>query len=166
MPNNFVFELTETVSHEMGLYHGTHKGTRAERADIFEKLLRDKILGISFFLKSDPTRTRLAVCTRNSCWIKYDPDEEARHDIREEKIAAGVKVGAPAHKKPTIYENGVIPVYDVLKGNWISFDVDTVESVRGVISYEMDTLWLARKEYGRLGLLRSPDNLLNKNTVP
>lgn len=156
MSNNYQFTLTDPVSHERGLYHGTLEGTRSERADVFETLLRNKVLGINFFLKSAPTQTRLAICTRNQCWIKYDEAEEERENIREEKIAVGVKVGAPAHKKPTIYTNGIIPVYDIIKGNWISFDVDMVESIRGVLSAEIDAVWAERESYGKLGLLKIP----------
>ena len=159
MPNNYQFTLTDPVSHERGLYQGTLKGTRAERANTFESLLRNKALAISFFLKSAPTQTRVAICTRNQCWIKYDEAEEERETARHVKREADASKGIPmkqALNRGTIYSNGIIPVYDMIKCDWISFDVDMVESIRGVASTEIDMQWIAREQYGKLGLLKIP----------
>ena len=154
MANNYMFTLTDPVSHEKGLYRGTTNSTRAERADIFEMLLRDKVLAISFFLKNSLAagQTRLAICTRNDCWIKYDVAEQIRKDNRDARITISDKPAPAARPAPNIYTTGVIPIYDIIKGNWISFDVDNVESIRGVISPDIDAVWDIRKRWGRIGL--------------
>jgi hypothetical protein len=166
MANAYDFVLTDPISAEMGLYRGALKGDRAARADIFEKLLRDKILAVTFYLKNSLAigQTRVAVCTRNDCWIKYDPDEERRQAERAERLKASVTPVAQGKPKSTIYQTGIIPVYDIMKGSWISFDVDNVESIRGVISEEIDEIWDERKQYGKIGYSSNPSTVIRTQT--
>jgi hypothetical protein len=157
--NGFKYELTETISSEKGLYRGATKGTREERANIFATLLKDRYLGINFFLKSDPNHIRFVLAMRNSTWIAYDPEEINRQEKRAASIRAGGKV-ASVRKAPDL-SSGIIPVYDMMKSNWISFDVDNVEAVRGVISTEIDMIWIARQEYQKQGLKPKDTRLIN-----
>lgn len=157
MPNDFIYELTDPVSPEKGLYWDSLKGTRSERADILKKLLHPRVMAVTFIRKTDITKVRLAICTRNGCWTKYDPEEEARQDARVNAAAAAsgnTKISTSRTK--TIYETGVIPVYDVIKGDWISFDVDHVKTIQGVISAGIDSVWDTRQKLGKRGIMRIP----------